>query len=129
MITQALELLQKHMLWKTQRLRVAEEPEKLTPEEVRFREKIKEQRDSLLEKLVEYAVGTQSNTSEAVTRAVRLSSLSVGSRWTYTVASGVCVSNKRPHCFWTGGKDGHPTGRRGAVPLCGIRASGDRAVF
>ncbi|KAJ7624985.1 hypothetical protein DFH06DRAFT_1305016 [Mycena polygramma] len=69
MITQALKVLELHILWKARQLRIAEEPEEPTPEQEGFREKIKEQRDSLLEKLVEYAVGTQSNTSEVVTRA------------------------------------------------------------
>ncbi|KAJ6481707.1 hypothetical protein C8R45DRAFT_1150698 [Mycena sanguinolenta] len=71
MITQAIELLQKHIWWKVVRLRTFEEPEEgaePSPEEERFSEKVKEQRDSLLEKLVEFAVGTQSNTAEAVTR-------------------------------------------------------------
>ncbi|KAJ7248617.1 hypothetical protein B0H12DRAFT_1123467 [Mycena haematopus] len=71
MIAQAIELLQKHILWKVVRLRTFEEPEEgeeASLEEARFCEKVKEQRDSLLEKLVEFAVGTQSNTSEAVTR-------------------------------------------------------------
>ncbi|KAJ7216553.1 hypothetical protein GGX14DRAFT_441986 [Mycena pura] len=68
MITQALEILSKHLLWKARHLRLDEEPEELSPEEARFRDKLKEQRDLLLEKLVEYAVGTQSNTAETVKR-------------------------------------------------------------
>ncbi|KAF7341967.1 SCD domain-containing protein [Mycena venus] len=82
MVTQAIELLQKHVLWKASLLQrrpagappqeeeeEEEEEEELSEEQARFREKFKEQRDSLLEKLVEFAVGTQSNTSEVVTRA------------------------------------------------------------
>ncbi|KAJ6588456.1 hypothetical protein B0H19DRAFT_207200 [Mycena capillaripes] len=77
MIVQALELLQKHVLWKARLLRKAEESEEPTPEDERLREKIKEQRDSLLDKCVEYAVGTQSNTSEAVTRTAFLCLMNV----------------------------------------------------
>ncbi|KAJ7135430.1 hypothetical protein C8R43DRAFT_1020987 [Mycena crocata] len=68
MITQAIELLDKHLLWQARRLRAEEDSADPTPDELRIREKIKDQRDSFLEKLVEYAVGTQSNTAEAVTR-------------------------------------------------------------
>ncbi|KAJ7757031.1 hypothetical protein B0H16DRAFT_1371104 [Mycena metata] len=68
MITQALEVLSRHLTWKVRRLRLMDEVEEPSPEDVRFCEKIQEQRDSLLEKCVEYAVGTQSNTSEGVTR-------------------------------------------------------------
>lgn len=56
-----------HVLWKTKGLPKEDDP---TPEEVRYTEVMKEQRESLLEKLVEYAVGTQSNTVEGVKRAV-----------------------------------------------------------
>ena len=71
MITQALEILSKHLLWKAHHLQLDEEPEELSPEETHFRDKLKEQRDLLLEKLVDYAVGTQSNTAETVKRTVR----------------------------------------------------------
>ncbi|KAJ7701757.1 hypothetical protein B0H17DRAFT_1127998 [Mycena rosella] len=71
MITQALDLLSKHLIWKVKRLRIQGDVPDPSPEELRFREKIQEQRDSLLEKLTEYAVGTQSNTAEAVTRTWR----------------------------------------------------------
>jgi cohesin complex subunit SA-1/2 len=56
-----------HVLWKTKGLPMEDDP---TPEEVRYKEVMKEQRESLLEKLTEYAVGTQSNTVEGVKRAV-----------------------------------------------------------
>jgi cohesin complex subunit SA-1/2 len=56
-----------HVLWKTKGLPTEDEP---TPEEIRYNEALKEQRESLLEKLTEYAVGTQSNTVEGVRRAV-----------------------------------------------------------
>ena len=56
-----------HVLWKTKGLPTEDEP---TAEEIRYAEVMTEQRVSLIEKLVEYAVGTQSNTVEGVTRAV-----------------------------------------------------------
>jgi len=60
-------VLMLHVLWKTKGLPTEDEP---TPEEIRYNEALKEQRESLLEKLTEYAVGTQSNTVEGVKRAV-----------------------------------------------------------
>ncbi len=60
-------MLMLHVLWKTKGLPTEDEP---TPEEIRYNEALKEQRESLLEKLTEYAVGTQSNTVEGVKRAV-----------------------------------------------------------
>ncbi|KAJ6591108.1 hypothetical protein DFH09DRAFT_1138592 [Mycena vulgaris] len=68
MIAQALDLLSKHLMWKVRGLRAEGDSPEPSAEELRLREKIQEQRDSLLEKLAEYAVGTQSNTAEAVTR-------------------------------------------------------------
>jgi cohesin complex subunit SA-1/2 len=67
MVVQALHLLALHIIWKGKALVTDLEP---SPEESRFRETLKKQRESLLEKLVEYAVGTQSNTVEGVKRAV-----------------------------------------------------------
>lgn len=69
MIEQALHVLTLHMLWKGKGL--GREID-LSPEEVKYRQALQEQRESLLEKLTEYAVGTQSNTVEGVKRAVRL---------------------------------------------------------
>lgn len=68
MIEQALHVLMLHILWKTKGLTTDKEP---TPEEIRYKEVLVEQRETFLEKLVEYAVGTQSNTVEGVKRAVR----------------------------------------------------------
>ena len=68
MIERALQFLTLHIVWKARRLPADAEP---PAEEEQFREKVKEQRDTLLEKLVEYAVGTQSNTIEGVKRAAR----------------------------------------------------------
>ncbi|KAG1847841.1 hypothetical protein DFJ58DRAFT_797077 [Suillus subalutaceus] len=65
MIEQGLQVLGLHIMWKTRSLPDAKEA---TPEDEKYMENLREQRDSLLEKLVEYAVGTQSNTAEAVKR-------------------------------------------------------------
>lgn len=73
MISQALNLLGLHILWKARGLTAETEP---SPEESRFRETLEEQRESLLEKLTEYAVGTQSNTAEGVKRAVCIRNVS-----------------------------------------------------
>ena len=67
MVDRALQLLTLHIMWKARGLPAGAG---LTPEELQFRDKLKEERDSLLEKLVEFAVGTQSNTVEGVRRAV-----------------------------------------------------------
>jgi len=56
-----------HVLWKTKGLPAEDDP---TPDEIQYKELLTEQRESLLEKLVEYAIGTQSNTVEGVKRAV-----------------------------------------------------------
>jgi cohesin complex subunit SA-1/2 len=55
-------------MWKGKELMMSE-PEP-TAEEIRHRDSLISQRESLLEKLVEYAVGTQSNTVVGVKRAV-----------------------------------------------------------
>lgn len=68
MVDQALQVLYLHILWKARALTNASDP---SPDEANFREKLKEQRDSLLHRLQEFAVGTQSNTAEGVRRAVR----------------------------------------------------------
>ncbi|KAJ7057080.1 hypothetical protein C8F01DRAFT_992238, partial [Mycena amicta] len=68
MITQAMEIMSKHLLWKVRHLAKEKQGEELSPEDRRFREKLQEQRDLLLEKLEEYAVGTQSNTAVLVSR-------------------------------------------------------------
>ena len=67
MLDQALNLLTLYIIWKSRGLTSAPEP---SPEEISFREKLKEARDTLLDKLLEFAIGTQSNTSETVRRAV-----------------------------------------------------------
>ena len=67
MVDRALQLLTLHIIWKARSLPASPE---LSPEEMQLRDKLKEERESLLEKLVEFAVGTQSNTVEGVRRAV-----------------------------------------------------------
>ncbi|KIJ64745.1 hypothetical protein HYDPIDRAFT_28110 [Hydnomerulius pinastri MD-312] len=66
MIEQGLHLLGLHIIWKTRGLPDAKDA---SPDSEKFRDTLREQRDSLLEKLVEYVVGQQSNTAEGVKRA------------------------------------------------------------
>ncbi|KAI0772878.1 hypothetical protein BD413DRAFT_622407 [Trametes elegans] len=66
MVDRALQLLTLHIMWKARGLPAGTE---LSPDEIQFRDNLKEERNSLLEKLVEFAVGTQSNTVEGVRRA------------------------------------------------------------
>lgn len=68
MIEQALHVLTLHIMWKGKELTMSE-PDP-AQEEIRYRDSLVAQRESLLEKLVEYAVGTQSNTVVGVKRAV-----------------------------------------------------------
>jgi cohesin complex subunit SA-1/2 len=74
MIDQALNLLNLHIIWKARGLTASSEP---AAEEIRYSELLREQRDSLVEKLIEYAVGTQSNTADGVKRSVRKDDLTV----------------------------------------------------
>ncbi|KAI6128214.1 hypothetical protein EDD16DRAFT_1550109 [Pisolithus croceorrhizus] len=66
MIEQGLHLLGLHIIWKARRLPDAGDE---AADSNKLRETLREQRDSLLERLIEYAVGTQSNTAEGVKRA------------------------------------------------------------
>ncbi|KAF7978768.1 hypothetical protein HWV62_44804 [Athelia sp. TMB] len=66
MVEQALNVVNLHVIWKARGLTAAAEP---SADEIHHRDSLKEQRDSLVEKLIEYAVGTQSNTAEGVKRA------------------------------------------------------------
>lgn len=70
MIVQAMEMLTIHLAWKSKEFNIMPDTPDPSPEDVRLQERIQEQRDSLLEKLLEYAVGTQSNTVECVARSV-----------------------------------------------------------
>ncbi|KZT04963.1 uncharacterized protein LAESUDRAFT_702953 [Laetiporus sulphureus 93-53] len=67
MVDRALQILTLHIIWKARALTATEG--ELTVDEARFKEHLREQRESLLEKLLEFAVGTQSNTAEGVRRA------------------------------------------------------------
>ncbi|KAF8624731.1 hypothetical protein AX17_007062 [Amanita inopinata Kibby_2008] len=66
MVEYALQILTLHIMWKARGLTSTENP---SPEEVKYREKLVEQRDGLLEKLTEYAIGSNSNTIESVKRS------------------------------------------------------------
>lgn len=68
MVEQAIESLYTYLCWKTRGLTSNADP---MPEELLYQETLITQRELLLEKLVEYAIGTQSNTVEAVKRIVR----------------------------------------------------------
>lgn len=68
MIEECLRLLTLHLAWKARGLSLVSEPNE---EETRFRETLEEQRGSVIEKLTEYAVGSDSRPCEGVKRAVR----------------------------------------------------------
>ncbi|KAF5365253.1 hypothetical protein D9758_005390 [Tetrapyrgos nigripes] len=55
MVGEALQLLTLHIMWKSRHLTAEATP---TPEEIKQRESLISQRDALLEKLIDYAVGT-----------------------------------------------------------------------
>ena len=67
MIDQALNLLTLHVIWKARRLSTEVQA---SPDDGRLKESFQEQREALLKRLVEYAVGSQSNTTDGVRRAV-----------------------------------------------------------
>ena len=68
MVDRAMHVLTLHIMWKARGLHAHDVD--LSPEDSRFLEKLREQRETLLEKLLEFAVGSQSNTAEGVRRAV-----------------------------------------------------------
>ena len=68
MVEQALQALTLHIMWNATGLTATEDP---SPEEAKSRMKLVEQREGLLEKLVEYAIGGRSNAVENVKRSVR----------------------------------------------------------
>jgi cohesin complex subunit SA-1/2 len=74
MIRQILGFLALHLCWKCKHLTESASP---SPEEIRYRESFLSQRESLMNKLTEYVVGTQSNAIEQVKRAVCLPFYSV----------------------------------------------------
>ncbi|KAF9463277.1 hypothetical protein BDZ94DRAFT_636599 [Collybia nuda] len=65
MIEQALHTLTLHIIWKGKELTSDGDP---SPEEIRHKQTLVSQREVLLEKLIEYAVGTQNNTVDGVKR-------------------------------------------------------------
>lgn len=67
MVEQGLHLLGLHVIWKARSLPDVKDT---SPDSDTFRHALREQRDSLLEKLVDYVVGQPSNTAEVVKRAV-----------------------------------------------------------
>lgn len=69
MVEQALNVLTLHIYWKAKGLLVIKDKDAAS-EETPYQDLLVEQRDSLLEKLQEYAIGTQSNTGDGVRRAV-----------------------------------------------------------
>jgi len=71
MVEKALHVLALHIFWKTKGL-VSRAGD--TPETAKYKELFREQRESLLERLIEYGVGTQSNTVDGVKRAVSVPS-------------------------------------------------------
>jgi cohesin complex subunit SA-1/2 len=78
MIEQALNVLNLHIIWKARGLTSATD---LSMDEIQYGNSLKDQRASLMEKLVEYAVGTQSNTVEGVKRTVSGLDLSAFILW------------------------------------------------
>ena len=67
MVERALQVLSLHIIWKARHFMRAQD----SSDKEQMLDALREQRDVLLEKLVEYAVGTQSNTLLGVRRAVR----------------------------------------------------------
>lgn len=72
MISETLNLLTMHIIWKTKSL---PSQGNSTSDERGAVQNLLEQRMILVQKLIEFAVGTQSNTVEAVKRVVGLTSI------------------------------------------------------
>ncbi|TRM66853.1 hypothetical protein BD626DRAFT_627323 [Schizophyllum amplum] len=66
MIEQALTVLSLYIFWKAKGLMGDLES---SPDDTRYRDTLREQRDSLLQKLVDFSIGSQSNTVDGVKRA------------------------------------------------------------
>jgi cohesin complex subunit SA-1/2 len=86
MIDQAIRLLTLHIIWKARLLTAVVDP---LPEAASFSETLREQRESLLEKLVEYAVGTQSNTADGVKRAVNTFLVILSNAFPHSMSKGL----------------------------------------
>jgi len=67
MVSETLNLLAMHIIWKTKAL---PSQGSRTPDDKKAAQSLLEQRAALVQKLIEFAVGTQSNTAEAVKRVV-----------------------------------------------------------
>ena len=67
MVSETLNLLTMHIIWKTKSL---PSQGSRTPDDKKVVQTLLEQRTTLVQKLIEFAVGTQSNTAEAVKRVV-----------------------------------------------------------
>uniref|UniRef100_D8Q7N8 SCD domain-containing protein n=1 Tax=Schizophyllum commune (strain H4-8 / FGSC 9210) TaxID=578458 RepID=D8Q7N8_SCHCM len=65
MIEQALTVLSLHIFWKAKGLTIDSE----SSDDTRYRDTLREQRDSLLQKLVDFSFSSQSNTVDGVKRA------------------------------------------------------------
>ncbi|KAI0342546.1 hypothetical protein BDW22DRAFT_1357931 [Trametopsis cervina] len=65
MIDQALHLQTLYIIWKTRGLTTVSDP---SPAELQYRDRLKACRDTLIDRLLEFVVGTQSNTTEGVRR-------------------------------------------------------------
>jgi len=72
MVEEILRLLTLHIAWKSRHLSRDPEP---TEEDIKYRDTLGEQRDSVIEKVTEFAVGSDTKPSEGVKRAVRFSCL------------------------------------------------------
>ena len=84
MVDRSLNLLTLHVMWKTRSFTHStgtDDEKKVAQESVR------EQRDVLLEKLLEYAIGTQSNALLGVRRAV----------WSFVFIYPITVNRLAPH--------------------------------
>jgi len=82
MIDQALNVLTLHVIWKARRLPNEIQP---SPDDTRLAESFLEQREILLKRLVEYAVGSQSNTTDGIRRAASITLAFPGSRLNYSI--------------------------------------------
>jgi len=67
MVSETLNLLAMHIIWKTKTI---PSQGSRTQDDKKAAQTLLEQRTALVQKLVEFAVGTQSNTAEAVKRVV-----------------------------------------------------------
>ena len=94
MIDQALNLLTLHIIWNARRLSAEIQP---SPDDGRLGESFHEQREALLKRLVEYSVGSQSNTTEGVRRAASASFVSSEELPNPVRYAGIPEPLKSPH--------------------------------